>query len=69
VAREYQIRIRGQQREHIDADLMAQLVIMFGRELARDAEQVIDAVRQAEAEDARRETDPESNKPASGGTS
>lgn len=68
MAREYQIRIRGQQREQIDADLMAQLVIMFGRELARDAEQAIDAARQAEAEDARREPEPEGDNLTRGGT-
>jgi hypothetical protein len=32
-----QIRIRGKQREHIDVDLLAQLVVMLGRQLAREA--------------------------------
>jgi hypothetical protein len=31
------IRVRGRQREDIDADLMAQIVIMMGRQLAREA--------------------------------
>lgn len=31
------IRIRGERREHLDADLMAQIVIMMGRQLAREA--------------------------------
>lgn len=32
-----QIRIRGKQREQIDVDLLAQLVVMLGRQLAREA--------------------------------
>jgi hypothetical protein len=35
--RQYRIRVRGNQREHIDADLLAQIVIMMGRQLAREA--------------------------------
>ncbi len=37
MAKQYRIRIRGRQREQIDADLMAQLVIMLGRQLAAEA--------------------------------
>lgn len=33
-----QIRIRGTQREQIDADLLAQIVLMLGRQLAREAD-------------------------------
>lgn len=29
------VRVRGHQREQLDADLVAQLVIMMGRQLAR----------------------------------
>lgn len=32
-----QIRVRGKQRERIDADLVAQLVLMLGRQLAQEA--------------------------------
>lgn len=32
-----QVRIWGKQRENIDVDLMAQIVIMLGRQLAQDA--------------------------------
>jgi hypothetical protein len=32
------IRVRGNQRDHIDADLMAQLVVTLGRQLAQEAE-------------------------------
>lgn len=31
------IRVRGRQRENIDADLLAQLVILMGRQLAKEA--------------------------------
>lgn len=31
------VRIRGRQREQIDADLLAQLVVLLGRQLARGA--------------------------------
>jgi hypothetical protein len=37
VPRERQIRIRGVQRENIDVDLLAQIVIMLGRQLAQEA--------------------------------
>ena len=33
----HQIRIRGKQRERIDADLLAQIVLMLGRQLAQEA--------------------------------
>lgn len=49
MAKEYRIRIRGKQREEIDADLMAQLVVMMGRQLAEDARQAIEAAREADA--------------------
>jgi hypothetical protein len=39
MAKEYRIRIRGTQREHIDVDLMTQLVVMLGRHLARKAQE------------------------------
>ena len=32
------IRISGRPRETLDADLLAQLVVMFGRQLAAEAE-------------------------------
>ncbi|MGH7158188.1 MAG: hypothetical protein ACREGD_03925 [Candidatus Saccharimonadales bacterium] len=31
------LRVRGRQRDDIDADLLAQLVILMGRQLAREA--------------------------------
>lgn len=37
MAKQYRIHIRGKQREEIDADLMAHLVIMLGRQLAAEA--------------------------------
>jgi hypothetical protein len=39
MAKEYRIRIRGQQREDIDVDLMTQLVVMLGRQLAQEAQE------------------------------
>ncbi len=48
MAKNYRIRIRGEQREQIDADLMAHLVVMLGRQLAAEA---------AEAEHARETAD------------
>lgn len=41
MAKQYRITIRGKQREEIDADLMARLVIWFGRELSEDAREAI----------------------------
>jgi hypothetical protein len=38
MAKEYRIRIRGKQREDIDVDLMTQLVVMLGRQLAQEAQ-------------------------------
>lgn len=43
MAKEYRIHIRGKQRETIDADLMARLVVMLGRQLAQDAKEAADA--------------------------
>lgn len=37
MAKERTIRIWGKQREDIDADLMTQIVIMLGRQLAKEA--------------------------------
>jgi hypothetical protein len=48
MAKEYRIHIRGEQREVIDADLMAQLVVMLGRQLAKDAKDAADAAREAQ---------------------
>jgi len=60
MAKQYQIRIRGKQREDIDADLMARLVVMLGRQLADDARLAAEAAREAETADAGRdETDRE----------
>ena len=50
MAKQYDIRIRGTQREAIDADLMAQLVVMLGRQLAEDARQAAEAAREPEVE-------------------
>ncbi len=53
MAKEYRIHIRGEQREVIDADLMAQLVVMLGRQLAKDAKEAAEAAHdRQEAEDA-----------------
>jgi hypothetical protein len=49
MAKQYRIHIRGKQREEIDADLMAQLVVMMGRQLAEDARQAIEAASEADA--------------------
>ena len=38
MAKQYRIHIRGKQRDVIDIDLMAHLVIALGRQLAREAE-------------------------------
>ena len=48
MAKEYRIHIRGEQREVIDADLMAQLVVMLGRQLAKDAKEAADAALEAQ---------------------
>jgi hypothetical protein len=48
MAKQYRIRIIGKQREDIDADLMAQLVILLGRQLAAEAAEA--ERKQAEAE-------------------
>jgi hypothetical protein len=38
MTKEYRIRVRGKQRAHIDIDLVTQLVVMLGRELAQEAQ-------------------------------
>jgi hypothetical protein len=48
MAKEYRIHIRGKQREIIDADLMAQLVVMLGRKLAQDAKEAAEVAREAQ---------------------
>jgi hypothetical protein len=48
MAKQYRIQIRGKQREQIDADLMAHLVVMLGRKLAEDARLAVEAEREAE---------------------
>jgi hypothetical protein len=61
MAKEYRIHIRGDQREAIDADLMARLVIMMGRQLATGERRTVDAqdadglVAEAEARAARQQ--------------
>ncbi len=37
MAKEYRIRVTGKQRDEIDIDLMTQIVIMLGRQLAAEA--------------------------------
>jgi hypothetical protein len=49
MAKHYRIHINGKQREEIDADLMARIVLMLGRQLAEDARAAIEAAREAEA--------------------
>src|SRR2546429_8043349 len=61
MAKQYRIQIRGKQREQIDADLMARLVVMLGRQLAEDARQAVEAAADADRDQA----DPE--RPAAGG--
>ena len=48
MAKEYRIHIRGKQRETIDADLMARLVVMLGRQLAQDFTEAAEAARDAQ---------------------
>jgi hypothetical protein len=56
MAKQYRIHIRGRQREQIDADLMAQLVVTLGRQLAAEAAEAAEAERKdAAAQDGRRE--------------
>jgi hypothetical protein len=43
VAKEYRIKVYGKQREVIDPDLMARLVVMLGRQLAEDAKEAVEA--------------------------
>ena len=35
---QWQVRVHGEQRKEIEVDLLAQIVIMLGRELARKAQ-------------------------------
>lgn len=39
MTKQYRIRIRGKQRAQIDVDLMTQLVVMLGRQLAQEAQE------------------------------
>ncbi len=64
MAKEYRIHIRGKQREPIDADLMAQLVVMLGRQLAKDAKEAAEAAQ--EAQDAEEQEEHESEDCAPG---
>jgi hypothetical protein len=43
VAKEYRIKVYGEQREVIDPDLMARLVLMLGRQLANEARDAAEA--------------------------
>lgn len=47
MAKQYRIHIRGKQREEIDADLMARLVIMLGTQLAEDAAEAAQVAHEA----------------------
>jgi hypothetical protein len=51
MTKKYRIRLEGKQREQIDADLMAQLVVMFGRQLAEDARQAAEVARDSQTAD------------------
>ena len=51
MAKEYRIHVHGKQREVIDVDLMAGLVIMLGRQLAKDAREAAEAAQEARAAD------------------
>ncbi len=68
MAKEYRIHIRGKQREAIDADLMAQLVVMFGRQLAQEAKEAAEAA--SDADDTRPDDDegPDQGREAGGTT-
>ena len=35
--REWRVEVHGEQREEIDVDLLAQLVVMLGRQLAHES--------------------------------
>ena len=58
MGKQYRIRIRGKQRENIDTDLMAQLVVMLGRKLAADAAQAAAAAHAPAQEPAGEEPRP-----------
>jgi hypothetical protein len=49
MAKQYNITIRGKQRDQIDADLMAHLVVMLGRKLAEEARQDMEAEQESAA--------------------
>ena len=51
MTKQYHIHLRGRQREQIDADLVAQLVVMLGSQLAEDARQATWAKREAQEAD------------------
>jgi hypothetical protein len=51
MGKQYRIHIRGQQRKSIDADLMAQLVVMMGRQLAEEAREAAEAAHAGETEE------------------
>lgn len=51
MTKQYRIQLRGKQREQIDADLVARLVVMLGSQLAEDAGRAITAEREAQEAD------------------
>ena len=59
MSKQYRIHIRGKHRERIDADLMARLVVMLGRELAEDARQAAEAAQSKPGGPARRDAQDE----------
>jgi hypothetical protein len=69
MAKQYRIHIKGKQREAIDADLMARLVVMLGRQLAEDARQAAEAARGAEAADRPATNSDTNGRDANGGRS
>lgn len=69
MTKQYRIQIRGKQRENVDADLMAQLVVMLGRQLAEDARQAMIAVQEGEAAEAKRQSSESAHDGQTGGRS
>jgi hypothetical protein len=57
MAKEYRIHIRGKQREDIDVDLMAQLVVMLGRQLAQEAKEAAEPEGEAQPDEAQPDGD------------
>jgi len=47
MTKQYHIHLTGKQREQIDVDLMAQIVVMLGSQMAEDARQAIAVGREA----------------------